>query len=180
MAAILSKGRWVYGNVSVANGSGLGNGMVPNGCQASTWINYYPVLVTPCGVTWPQWLSTEPLPELIMIYICDTISLLRYKTMNSLSFLISYFVISQPLCEHMLTKLCFAILIFQEAYSKLILGLRPADVRKPGLALISMLSVVHLLGCDRHLLALFIIAEEEGLPLPEIYTDPAWTKRWGT
>jgi len=43
----------------------------------------------------------------------------------------------------------------------------------------SMVDCCNLKGCDRHLLALSIMAEEEGLPLPEIYTDPAWTKSGG-
>ena len=33
-------------------------------------------------------------------------------------------------------------------------------------------------GCDRHLLGLQIIAMESGMPMPEIYTDPAYQKRF--
>ena len=32
-------------------------------------------------------------------------------------------------------------------------------------------------ACDRHLLGLFCISEEEGLPLPELFTDPSFVKR---
>lgn len=32
-------------------------------------------------------------------------------------------------------------------------------------------------GCDRHLFGLKILAQERGLPVPELYTDPAWKKR---
>ena len=32
-------------------------------------------------------------------------------------------------------------------------------------------------GCDRHLLGLYIIAQEEGRPIPELFTDPAFSKR---
>ncbi|XP_022102339.1 peroxisomal carnitine O-octanoyltransferase-like isoform X2 [Acanthaster planci] len=34
-------------------------------------------------------------------------------------------------------------------------------------------------GCDRHLFGLQIIAMEEGLPVPALYTDPAYTKSGG-
>ncbi|XP_043923448.1 peroxisomal carnitine O-octanoyltransferase isoform X1 [Protopterus annectens] len=34
-------------------------------------------------------------------------------------------------------------------------------------------------GFDRHLLGLFLIAKEAGLPVPELYTDPAYTKSGG-
>lgn len=34
-------------------------------------------------------------------------------------------------------------------------------------------------GCDRHLLGLYILALEDGLETPEIYTDKAWTKSGG-
>jgi len=34
-------------------------------------------------------------------------------------------------------------------------------------------------GCDRHLFGLQIIAMEQGLPLPELYSDPAYTKSGG-
>lgn len=33
-------------------------------------------------------------------------------------------------------------------------------------------------GCDRHLFGLRLLAQENNLPLPEIYTDSAWTKRY--
>lgn len=33
-------------------------------------------------------------------------------------------------------------------------------------------------GCDRHLLGLKILAQERGLPTPEIFTDSAWKKRY--
>lgn len=32
-------------------------------------------------------------------------------------------------------------------------------------------------GCDRHLLGLYAVSEEEGYDLPEIFTDPSFTKR---
>lgn len=34
-------------------------------------------------------------------------------------------------------------------------------------------------GFDRHLLGLYLIAKEEGLPVPELYTDPLYAKRFG-
>uniref|UniRef100_A0A8C2AAR4 Peroxisomal carnitine O-octanoyltransferase n=1 Tax=Cyprinus carpio TaxID=7962 RepID=A0A8C2AAR4_CYPCA len=34
-------------------------------------------------------------------------------------------------------------------------------------------------GFDRHLLGLYLIAKEEGLPVPELYTDPLYTKSGG-
>ncbi|XP_072042029.1 peroxisomal carnitine O-octanoyltransferase-like isoform X1 [Amphiura filiformis] len=34
-------------------------------------------------------------------------------------------------------------------------------------------------GCDRHLLGLLILAQEEGISIPEIFTDPAFTKSGG-
>jgi len=34
-------------------------------------------------------------------------------------------------------------------------------------------------GCDRHLFGLKILALEQGLPMPDIFTDPAWTKSGG-
>ncbi|XP_068942217.1 peroxisomal carnitine O-octanoyltransferase [Petaurus breviceps papuanus] len=34
-------------------------------------------------------------------------------------------------------------------------------------------------GFDRHLLGLFLIAKEEGLPIPELYTDPLFNKSGG-
>ncbi|XP_060065986.1 peroxisomal carnitine O-octanoyltransferase-like [Ylistrum balloti] len=37
----------------------------------------------------------------------------------------------------------------------------------------------HLQGCDRHLLGLSCVAKEEGLPLPDLYTDPSFTKSGG-
>lgn len=37
----------------------------------------------------------------------------------------------------------------------------------------------HLNGCDRHLLGLSRLASEEGLPVPEIYTDPSFKKSGG-
>ncbi|CAB4039178.1 Peroxisomal carnitine O-octanoyltransferase, partial [Paramuricea clavata] len=37
----------------------------------------------------------------------------------------------------------------------------------------------HAAGIDRHLLGLKILAEKSGLPTPEIFTDPAWTKSGG-
>lgn len=33
-------------------------------------------------------------------------------------------------------------------------------------------------GCDRHLFGLKILAQEKGLPTPDLYTDPAWKKRY--
>lgn len=33
-------------------------------------------------------------------------------------------------------------------------------------------------GFDRHLLGLSLIAKEEGLPIPELFTDPVFSKRW--
>ena len=33
-------------------------------------------------------------------------------------------------------------------------------------------------GCDRHLFGLQITAREQGLPVPELFTDPAYTKRF--
>jgi carnitine O-octanoyltransferase len=33
------------------------------------------------------------------------------------------------------------------------------------------------MGCDRHLLGLVIAATEEGADMPEIFADPAYTKR---
>lgn len=35
------------------------------------------------------------------------------------------------------------------------------------------------LGCDRHLLGMWIIAHEEGLPVPALYTDSSYTKSGG-
>ena len=34
-------------------------------------------------------------------------------------------------------------------------------------------------GCDRHLFGMQVIAMESGMPMPEIYKDPAYQKRWG-
>lgn len=34
-------------------------------------------------------------------------------------------------------------------------------------------------GCDRHLLGLYLIAMENGLELPEIFTDPSFTRSGG-
>ncbi|KAM5236783.1 peroxisomal carnitine O-octanoyltransferase [Ctenodactylus gundi] len=34
-------------------------------------------------------------------------------------------------------------------------------------------------GCDRHLLGLSLIAKEEGLPVPELYTDPLFSRSGG-
>lgn len=35
-------------------------------------------------------------------------------------------------------------------------------------------------GCDRHLLGLYVLSVEMGLPLPSIYQDPAWIKSGGS
>jgi len=32
-------------------------------------------------------------------------------------------------------------------------------------------------GCDRHLFGLYCVAMEAGLPIPELFDDPAYTKR---
>lgn len=32
-------------------------------------------------------------------------------------------------------------------------------------------------GFDRHLLGLYLIAKEEGLPMPDLFTDPLYSKR---
>jgi len=32
-------------------------------------------------------------------------------------------------------------------------------------------------GCDRHLLGLYCIAMEAGLPIPQLFNDPSYTKR---
>lgn len=34
------------------------------------------------------------------------------------------------------------------------------------------------MGCDRHLFGLYCIAEENGLPIPELFTDASYSKRW--
>ena len=34
-----------------------------------------------------------------------------------------------------------------------------------------------LTGFDRHLLGLYLIAKEEGLPVPDLFTDPLYAKR---
>ncbi|XP_064614131.1 peroxisomal carnitine O-octanoyltransferase-like [Liolophura sinensis] len=34
-------------------------------------------------------------------------------------------------------------------------------------------------GCDRHLFGLYCLAEEEGMPIPEIFTDPSYSKSGG-
>ncbi|XP_014666435.1 PREDICTED: peroxisomal carnitine O-octanoyltransferase-like [Priapulus caudatus] len=34
-------------------------------------------------------------------------------------------------------------------------------------------------GCDRHLFGLYCLAMEEGLPIPQLYTDPSWSKSGG-
>ncbi|CAM9324436.1 peroxisomal carnitine O-octanoyltransferase isoform X1 [Lampetra fluviatilis] len=34
-------------------------------------------------------------------------------------------------------------------------------------------------GCDRHLLGLLLLAEDEGLPVPELFRDPSFTKSGG-
>lgn len=34
-------------------------------------------------------------------------------------------------------------------------------------------------GCDRHLLGLYLLGREQGLPVPQIFTDPAFTKSGG-
>ena len=41
----------------------------------------------------------------------------------------------------------------------------------------NMADAVNAQGCDRHLLGLQAIAMEDGLPMPALYTDPAYTKR---
>lgn len=33
-------------------------------------------------------------------------------------------------------------------------------------------------GCDRHLLGLYVVATESGMPLPDIFKDPSWIKRY--
>ena len=33
-------------------------------------------------------------------------------------------------------------------------------------------------GCDRHLLGLKCAAQEQNIPLPKIFTDPSWKKRY--
>lgn len=33
-------------------------------------------------------------------------------------------------------------------------------------------------GCDRHLFGLQMIAMEQGMDTPELFKDPAWTKRF--
>lgn len=38
--------------------------------------------------------------------------------------------------------------------------------------------LVLLPGFDRHLLGLYLIAKEEGLPNPDLYNDPLYTKRF--
>ncbi|XP_071803432.1 peroxisomal carnitine O-octanoyltransferase-like isoform X2 [Asterias amurensis] len=43
----------------------------------------------------------------------------------------------------------------------------------------NMADAVNAHGCDRHLLGLQAIAMEEGLPMPALYTDPAYTKSGG-
>ncbi|XP_054716544.1 peroxisomal carnitine O-octanoyltransferase-like [Uloborus diversus] len=35
-------------------------------------------------------------------------------------------------------------------------------------------------GCDRHLLGLYMISVEEEMPVPELFTDPAWIKSGGS
>ncbi len=35
-----------------------------------------------------------------------------------------------------------------------------------------------LTGCDRHLMGLQLIAMEEGIERPALFTDPSWVKRW--
>lgn len=36
------------------------------------------------------------------------------------------------------------------------------------------------MGCDRHLFGLYCIAEENGLPIPDLFTDASYSKRWVT
>merc|ERR1711963_465296 len=43
----------------------------------------------------------------------------------------------------------------------------------------NMLEAVDMKACDRHLLALSIIAGDEGIAKPMLYKDPAWTKSGG-
>lgn len=33
-------------------------------------------------------------------------------------------------------------------------------------------------GFDRHLLGLYLVAKEEGLPTPELFLDPLYAKRY--
>ncbi|KFM68406.1 Peroxisomal carnitine O-octanoyltransferase, partial [Stegodyphus mimosarum] len=35
-------------------------------------------------------------------------------------------------------------------------------------------------GCDRHLLGLYMTSVEEGMPLPELFSDPSWIKSGGS
>jgi len=35
----------------------------------------------------------------------------------------------------------------------------------------------HNQGCDRHLFGLYCVALESGLPIPELFSDPAYVKR---
>lgn len=43
----------------------------------------------------------------------------------------------------------------------------------------TMNTCVHMLcsGCDRHLMGLQIVAFEEGIDKPELFSDPSWVKR---
>lgn len=38
--------------------------------------------------------------------------------------------------------------------------------------------VTWLIGFDRHLLGLYLIAKEEGRPTPELFLDPLYAKRY--
>ena len=66
----------------------------------------------------------------------------------------------------------FAIAINQEPIDKNELKTLLANAIKKHLELMEQCKNNH--GCDRHLLGLKILALESGLPLPDLFTDPAF------